>query len=694
MLHSFDLCFESPDNITSVNAAIFSCDTRLLSFTVKSKINVQISRPPANTLQMADGNDMDLTRAYADQNSEPAFAELVDRHINLVYSVALRQTRQPQDAQDITQAVFILLARKAAGLRQRTTLTGWLYETTRFTSRQLLRTRARRQAREQEAYMQSTLSEMSEADSVWRQLAPLLEDAMTRLSEKERTLLALRFFENKTGAETAALLGLRESAAHKRSARALEKLRKFFAQRGIISTPALIAAALSAHSVQAAPTALAPTVTALAFTKGAAGGASTLTLVKGALKLMAWTKLKTAALTAAVVLLAALGTSAVLNHARHTPPRQTGRMTLPTGPITPMVHYAYSHYVMILAGDGSLWTWGEESLGWPVFGLTDTTIHAIPSLRRVGQDSDWTAISAGEAHCLAIKSDGSLWAWGENLHYQLGDGTKTTRAKPVSSAPGHDWKQASAGGDFSLAIKTDGTLWAWGNNWSGQLGIPGPQAKNNVTHATQVGTSTNWAKIWSGDIQTVGLQNDGSLWFWGSLTGDASVRDSRIPRRISPDTNWVDVSLGYFTVFAIKSDGTLWSWGREANVYTGATDPAALATPHQVGNDTDWQSSASSPGGFYTVLMKKDGSLWAMDASDHRTVKPDPQYQPVKFQKMPLRQDIAAYAGGGDGFGVILTRDGEVWTWGSVLGEKATSKPLHSDSPRVIPTPWQVANQE
>ena len=199
---------------------------------------------------MADGNDMDLTRAYADHNSEPAFAALVRRHINLVYSVALRQTRQTQDAQDVTQAVFILLARKAPGLRQRTSLTGWLYETTRFTCRQHLRTRARRQAHEQEACMQSTLND---ADSVWRQLSPLLEDAMTRLSEKDRALLALRFFENKTGAETAALLGLEESAAHKRSARALEKLRKYFSRHGVISTPALIAAALSAHSVSAAP---------------------------------------------------------------------------------------------------------------------------------------------------------------------------------------------------------------------------------------------------------------------------------------------------------------------------------------------------------------------------------------------------------------------------------------------------------
>lgn len=252
---------------------------------------------------MPDVNDMDLMQEYADRHSESAFANLVHRHINLVYSVALRYVRNSQDAQDVTQAVFIILAQKTASLRQRTTLTGWLYETTRFTARQLLRTRARQHAREQEAYMRSTLND-SNIDSVWRQLAPLLEDAMTRLNEKDRTLLALRFFENKSGAETAALLGIQEWAAHKRTERALEKLRRFLLKRGVISTTAIIAGAISANSVQAAPAVLEKSVTAAAIAKGATASGSTLTLIKGALKLMAWTKAKTTIVVGATLLLA------------------------------------------------------------------------------------------------------------------------------------------------------------------------------------------------------------------------------------------------------------------------------------------------------------------------------------------------------------------------------------------------------
>src|SRR5579864_9243176 len=153
---------------------------------------------------MSETSDMDLVREYVGRNSEEAFAELVRRHINLVYSVALRFTENCPDAEDIVQAVFIILAKKAASLRANTVLTGWLYETTRLTALQFLRTRNRRHHHEQEAYMQST-PENSEADALWVQLKPLLESAMSQLNEKERTLLALRFFENRTGTESAAI---------------------------------------------------------------------------------------------------------------------------------------------------------------------------------------------------------------------------------------------------------------------------------------------------------------------------------------------------------------------------------------------------------------------------------------------------------------------------------------------------------
>jgi uncharacterized protein (TIGR03435 family) len=259
---------------------------------------------------MPDANDMDLVREFARHNSETAFTELVRRHINLVYSVALRCTRNPNDAEEVTQAVFIILARKAVSLGERTVFTGWLYETTRFVSTRLLRNNDRRQRREQEAYMQSTLNETDTA-GVWEKLSPDLETAMSQLATRDRALLVLRFYENKTGSEAAALLGIREAAAHKRATRAIEKLRKIFAQRGVTFPAAAIAGAVSANSVQAAPIALAKSVTAVAIIKGATAGSSTLTLIKGTLKLMAWTKAKTAIVVGAGILFAT-GTTTIV----------------------------------------------------------------------------------------------------------------------------------------------------------------------------------------------------------------------------------------------------------------------------------------------------------------------------------------------------------------------------------------------
>jgi uncharacterized protein (TIGR03435 family) len=258
---------------------------------------------------MHDAGDMELLRDYDRQGSEAAFAALVQRHVSLVYSVALRHVGIDAHAEEITQAVFIILARKAASLRPDTILEGWLYETTRLTALSFRRGERRRQFREQEAYMQSTLQETADA-STWNRLAPLLEEAMTRLGKKDRDAVVLRFFKDKNLREVAAALKLTEPAAQKRVQRGVEKLRKFFARRGIIFPAAVLTAAISANSVQAAPLSLAKTVTAVAIAKGATASGSTLILVKGALKIIAWAKAKAAIVVGAVVLLAA-GTATV-----------------------------------------------------------------------------------------------------------------------------------------------------------------------------------------------------------------------------------------------------------------------------------------------------------------------------------------------------------------------------------------------
>src|SRR5436190_8305984 len=166
---------------------------------------------------MTELDDRELLAEFRRSGSEPAFATLVARHVNLVYSTALRVTGNPHHTEEISQAVFVILARKAGSLSPRVVLSGWLYQVTRFTALNFVKSEMRWQHREQEAYMQTTSHEASD----WEQIAPLLDEAMGQLGEADRNALVLRFFENKTALEMSATLKLTEAAAHKRVSRAL-----------------------------------------------------------------------------------------------------------------------------------------------------------------------------------------------------------------------------------------------------------------------------------------------------------------------------------------------------------------------------------------------------------------------------------------------------------------------------------------
>jgi alpha-tubulin suppressor-like RCC1 family protein len=392
---------------------------------------------------------------------------------------------------------------------------------------------------------------------------------------------------------------------------------------------------------------------------------------------MSWTRLKTVAVGGAAVILVV----AVALIVTTLPVGSFGRsgVKLPVGKGIPAVSLGERHG-LILASDGSLWSWGSDFLGWPVLGLGK--VGPQTRLRRIGNETNWTSISAGTSHNVAIRSDGTLWTWGTDLsvRYALGpvDRKKVSAHTPVPGAPGHDWKQAVAGGIHTLALKQDGTLWAWGNNWAGSLGTG---STSNSPVPLQVGSSTNWVKVWAGMLESVALQSEGSLWYWGENPDpayDMHVGSRLVPTRISPDTNWVDVGFGPWTVFAIKSDGTLWAWGRYAHVYTGVSDQALDATPTRVGTNSDWASIPACGTWWCQGLTKKDGSLWLMDASDFDLNRPSGPEKAVRFKRIGLQKDVVAYAGGAAHItapgghlpiGVALTRDGEVWTWGMMLGD-------------------------
>src|SRR3954471_12441007 len=217
---------------------------------------------------MLELDDNALLKDYVEHGSEEAFAMLVARHVNKVYSVALRHTRNPHQAEEITQAVFVILARKSRRLGQRVILSGWLCRTARLAAVTFIRSEIRRTRREQEACMQNLVNQ-SEAE-VWPQIAPLLDAAMGRLSEADHDAVALRFFDGKSMKEIGAALGASEDAGEMRVNRAVEKLRTFFTRRGIVCSATALTSAISANSVQAAPMGLAVTISTAAAHAGIA----------------------------------------------------------------------------------------------------------------------------------------------------------------------------------------------------------------------------------------------------------------------------------------------------------------------------------------------------------------------------------------------------------------------------------------
>jgi RNA polymerase sigma factor (sigma-70 family) len=213
--------------------------------------------------------DQQLLRDYAERRSEAAFAELVRRHVDLVHSAAVRMVRDAQLAEDVTQGVFVAFAQNAPQLTDRPVLAGWLHRTTQNLAANTVRSEVRRRVREQEA---AAMNELFAAvpDAAWEHIAPHLDAALGELGEADRDALLLRYFQRKSAHEMAQILGVSDEAAQKRVSRAVERLREFFAQRGITVGASGLVVILTANAVQAAPAGLALSISISAALAGTA----------------------------------------------------------------------------------------------------------------------------------------------------------------------------------------------------------------------------------------------------------------------------------------------------------------------------------------------------------------------------------------------------------------------------------------
>jgi alpha-tubulin suppressor-like RCC1 family protein len=262
--------------------------------------------------------------------------------------------------------------------------------------------------------------------------------------------------------------------------------------------------------------------------------------------------------------------------------------------------------------DGTLWLWGNNNYG----RLGDNSItHRSSPVQTISGGTNWKQVGGGGTNTAAIKTDGTLWAWGLNQKGQLGDNSTTSRSSPVQTVSGGtNWKQVSVGGNqHTAAIKTDGTLWMWGNNYFGRLGDNSTTDRSSPVQTVAGGT--NWKQVSAGGYHTAAIKTDGTLWMWGK-NSDGHLGDSSITHRSSPvqtvsaGTNWKQVAGGQNHTTAIKTDGTLWLWGRNSYGQLGDNTRTNTSSPIQtIAGGTNWKQVAC--GQAHTTAIKTDGTLWA-----------------------------------------------------------------------------------
>jgi len=264
----------------------------------------------------------------------------------------------------------------------------------------------------------------------------------------------------------------------------------------------------------------------------------------------------------------------------------------------------------VIKTDGTLWVFGQNNFG---FLGDNTTIRRSSPVQTISGGNNWLQVSCGNNITAAIKKDGTLWMWGQNNNAGLGDNTTINRSSPVQTAAfGNNWQQVVCGQSYAGAIKTDGTLWMWGDNYYGNLGT---NSTNSVSSPVQTITGGNdWKYLAVGAFHNSAIKTNGTLWSWGwngyGQLGNNSTLDQSSPvQTVTGGSNWAQVACSTLCTAAIKTDGTLWLWGRNYAGVLGDNTTTNRSSPVQtVSFGNNWTSVSSHE--TFTTATKKDGTLW------------------------------------------------------------------------------------
>jgi len=337
-----------------------------------------------------------------------------------------------------------------------------------------------------------------------------------------------------------------------------------------------------------------------------------------------------------------------------------------------------------LFSDAGLFTWGHNAYG--QLGDVATANKSSP-VQTVAGGTNWKQMANGFGHTACIKTDGRLWTWGWNFRGQLGDNTTAGKSSPVQTvAAGTNWKLVSGGQFHTACIKTDGTLWTWGDNSQGQLGDN--TIANKSSPVQTVAGGTNWKLVASGNYHTAAIKTDGTLWTWG-LNTDGQLGDNTIANKSSPvqtvsgGTNWKLVAAGSYHTACIKTDGTLWLWGR--NTYGQLGDGSSIvhrSSPIQtVAGGTSWKLVAG--GRYHTAAIKTDGTLWTWGHNSQGQLGDGSSlvHRSSPIQTVSGGTNWKLVAAGGYHTAAIKT-DGTLWLWGhNTNGQLGDNARVHRSSP-------------